>query len=77
MDNLQENLPFPKYKIGDKVRISKYKYIFTKGYEANFTKEIFIIEEIFFGDPTVYKLKDKDGEEILGKFYEQELSQVL
>ena len=72
------NLPSPKYSVGDKVRISAYKNIFTKGYEANFTKEIFKITEVFFGDPTVYKLKDeKDGEEILGKFYQQELSQVL
>ena len=37
------NLPPPKYSVGDKVRISAYKNIFTKGYEANFTKEIFII----------------------------------
>ena len=66
----------PKYSVGDKVRISAYKNIFTKGYEANFTQEIFTIVEIFFGDPTVYKLESSDGEEILGKFYEQELSQV-
>ena len=66
----------PKFNIGDKVRISKYKNIFTKGYEANFTKELFTIVEVLFGDPTMYKLQDMDGEEILGKFYEQELSQV-
>ena len=70
------DIPFPKYSVGDKVRISKYKNIFTKGYEANFTKEIFQIVEVFFGDPTVYKLKAMDGEEILGKFYQQELSPV-
>ena len=70
------DLPDPKYSIGDKVRISKYKNIFTKGYEANFTKEIFNIVQVLFGDPTVYKLQDMNGEEILGKFYEQELSQV-
>ena len=71
------DIPSPKFKVGDKVRISAYKNIFTKGYEANFTKEIFKIVEVFFGDPTVYKIKDvENGEEILGKFYQQELSLV-
>ena len=70
------DLPSPKYSVGDTVRISAYKNIFTKGYEANFSKDIFTITEVLFGDPTVYKLQDMDGEEILGKFYEQELSQV-
>ena len=71
------DLPFPKYSVGDKVRISAYKNIFTKGYEANFTKELFKIIEVFFGNPTMYKLESlEDGEEILGKFYEQELSLV-
>ena len=53
----------PKFKVGDVVRISKYKHIFAKGYEANFTKEV------FFCDPTIYKLEDLKGEEILGKRY--------
>ena len=70
------DIPSPTFKIGDRVRISRYKSIFTKGYEANFTKEIFVITEVFFGDPTMYKLKDLKEEEILGKFYQQELSPV-
>ena len=70
------DIPSPKFKIGDKVRISRYTNIFTKGCEANFTKEIFIIVEVFFGEPIVFKLEAMDGEEILGKFYQQELSAV-
>ena len=65
-----------KFKIGDLVRISKYKNIFKKGYEANFTKEIFKIVEVFFGDPIVYEVEALDGEKIIGKFYEEELSAV-
>ena len=34
-------LPLPKFRVGDTVRVSKYKSIFSKGYEANFTEEIF------------------------------------
>ena len=40
-------LPLPKIRIGDTVRVSKYKIIFAKGYEANFTEEIFKISKVF------------------------------
>ena len=33
----------PKFKIGDIVRISKYKNIFAKGYVPNWSKEVFVI----------------------------------
>ena len=36
----------PKFKVGDHVRISKYKNIFAKGYTPNWSKEIFVIKEI-------------------------------
>ena len=49
------DLPLPKFRIGDTVRISKYKNIFTKGYEANFTEEIFKIVKVFRGDPNMYE----------------------
>ena len=69
-------LPLAKFKIGDTVRISKYKSIFTKGYEANFTEELFKITKVIRGDPTVYEIEDLEGEPIVGKFYEEELSSV-
>ena len=31
--------PLPKFRVGDTVRVSKYKSIFSKGYEANFTEK--------------------------------------
>ena len=34
------NLPLPKFRVGDTVRVSKYKSVFAKEYEANFTEEI-------------------------------------
>ena len=36
----------PKFKVGDRVRISKYKKIFAKGYTPNWSKEIFVIKKI-------------------------------
>ena len=74
--HLYGDLPLPKFKVGDTVRISKYKNIFTKGYEANFTEELFKINKVIRGDPTVYELEDLEGEPIIGKFYEEELSSV-
>ena len=46
--------PLPKFKVDDMVRISKYKNTFTKGYEANFTEELFKIAKVIRGDPNVY-----------------------
>ena len=36
----------PKFKIGDHVRISKYKNIFAKGYSPNWSEEIFIVNKV-------------------------------
>ena len=71
-----EGLQPPKFKVGDTVRVSKYKSIFAKGYEANFTEEIFKVAKVLRGDPTVYEIEDHEGEPIIEKFYEQELSLI-
>ena len=70
------DFPLPKFRIGDTVRISKYKNIFKKCYEANFTEEIFKVVKVFRGDPNMYDIEDHEGEPITGKFYEEELSAV-
>ena len=36
----------PKFKVGDHVRISKYKNIFAKGYMPNWSEEVFIISKM-------------------------------
>ena len=64
----------PKFKVGDKVRISKYKRnVFDKGYTPNWTEEAFIVDKIQYTNPFTYKLKDLNDEEIQGSFYEPEL----
>ena len=56
----------PTFKIGDTVRISKYKReTFDKGYTPNWTEEVFVISEIRPTDPITYKIKDLNGKEIL------------
>ena len=36
----------PKFKIGNIVRISKYKNVFAKGYVPNWSEEVFVIKKI-------------------------------
>ena len=67
----------PAFKIGDTVRISKYKRkTFDKGYTPNWTEEVFLIDEIRPTDPITYKIKDLNGEEIEGTFYREELQKT-
>lgn len=66
----------PKFQIGDKVRISKKKGTFEKGYTPNWTEEVFTISAIQKTDPTTYKIKDLNEEPIEGSFYEPELQKT-
>ena len=64
----------PKFKIGDKVRISKFKRkVFDKGFTPNWTEEVFTVDKIQYTNPLTYKLKDLNDKEIQGSFYEPEL----
>ena len=36
----------PKFKVGDRVRISKYKNILAKGYTPNWSEEVFVIKKV-------------------------------
>ena len=65
--------PFFKFDIGDKVRISKKKRTFEKGYTPNWSEELFVIDKQLDTSPVTYGLKDLKGENIKGRFYEPEL----
>ena len=56
-ENIDSNPKAPKFKINDKVKISKYKNIFSKGYTENWSREIFIIDSVLKTNPWTYKLK--------------------
>ena len=66
----------PKFKVGDKVRISKVKGVFEKGYTPNWLTEILTVVRVSKTDPVVYYLKDYRNEPISGGFYEQEIQKV-
>ena len=62
-----------KFKIGDVVRISKYKNISAKGYVPNQSGEVFVITKVKNTVPKTYLISDLNGEEIVGTFYGKEL----
>ena len=66
----------PKFKVGDRLRISKYKNIFAKGYMPNWSEEVFIIKKVKNTIPWTYVINDLNGEEIIGTFYEKELQKT-
>ena len=66
----------PKFSVGDKVRISKKKKTFEKGYTTRWTEEIFKIIDVKRTSPITYKITDLNGEEIKGTFYEPELQKT-
>ena len=65
-----------KFKVGDRVRISKFKNIFAKGYTPNWSTEIFIFDKVNDTVPYTYNLKDLKDEEIRGSFYDKELQKT-
>ena len=73
---LHSNKKDPKFKVGDNVRISKYKNIFAKGYTPNWSEEVFVINKIKNTVPWTYAISDLNGEEITGSFYEKELQKT-
>ena len=74
--NNEVNDKDPKFKVGDHVRISEYKTIFAKGYTANWSEEVFIVNKIKNTVPWTYVINDLNGEEIIGTFYEKELQKT-
>ena len=67
----------PRFKVGENVRKSKKDIPFKEGCKSQFTNEIFKIFKIATFKPPTYNLCGEQGDEIQGKFYEQELSKCI
>jgi len=75
-DNNNENIGCKekaKFHVGDRVRIFKWKTRFEKGYTYKWSKEIFQIDKVYDTHPITYHIEDLHGEEVLGRFYANEL----
>ena len=66
----------PIFKIGDIVRILKYKNIFAKGYVPNWFQEVFAIKKVKNAVPRTIVISDLKGEEIVETFHEKELEKT-
>lgn len=65
-----------KFRVGDMVRISKFKGVFEKGYTANYSTELFKIVKVNITNPVTYMIEDVYGQPIKGCFYEYELQRT-
>lgn len=65
-----------RFKVGNSVRVSKFKTIFEKGYTPNWGTEVFKIVKVQQTNPVTYRLEDSCGKSIDGGFYEYELLRV-
>ena len=72
-EKIETNPKAPKFKVNDRVRIIIHKNIFCKGYTENLSREIFIIDSVLKTSPWTYKIKDLNGEKIMGSFHKKEL----
>ena len=73
--NEDSNEKNPKFKVGDRVRISKYKNIFAKGYTQNWS-EVFFVSKIKNTVLWTYAISHLHGEPITGSFYEKGLQKT-
>ena len=74
--NEDSNEKDPKFKVGDHVRILKYKNIFVKGYTQNWIEELFVVSKIKDILPWTYVISHLKGGKIAGSFYEKELQKT-
>ncbi|VVC38047.1 Integrase, catalytic core,Ribonuclease H-like domain [Cinara cedri] len=74
----RDNIPVRKikFKVGDSVRISTHKGVFTKGYLPNWSTEVFTIVRINKKTPTTYILEDYTSKSIAGCFYAEEINKT-
>ena len=65
-NNEESNEKDPKFKVGDHVRISKFKNVFAKEYTPNWSEEILVVKKIKNTVPWTYVISHLNGEEIVG-----------
>ena len=75
-DYLKQKYNKFSFKIHDKVRLSKLRTTFKRGYLPVYTVEIFKIADRLSTLPPTYKIIDQNGEILKGSFYKRELVKV-
>ena len=67
----------PKFKVGDHVRISKYKNIFAKGYTPSWSEEVFVIKKVKNTVPWKYVINDLNGKKLLEHFMKKNYKKLI
>ena len=67
-EEIESSHKAPKSKVGNRVRNTKYKNIFSEGYTENYSKEIFVIDSVLKTNPWTYKIKDLNSEKMIVMF---------
>ena len=75
-NRIEQEIKMNNLSKGDFVRISIARTTFRKAYDQGWTEEIFVIKNVLFTFPVMYKLKDQSNEDIKGSFYFEELQKV-
>jgi hypothetical protein len=67
-----------KFSVGDLVRLPLERNIFTKGYKAGWTKELYRVHRVFrTNDLCYYEIEDLTGDRLPKKYYNQGLNLVV
>ena len=72
-EKIETNPKSHKFEVNERVRITNYDNIFSKGYTENWSREIFIIDSLLKTNTWTYKIKDLIGEKTIGSFCKKEL----
>ena len=67
----------PTFRVGDRVRVSKYKNIFAKGYTQNCSEEVFVVSKIKNTVPWTYIISDLNGEPLLELFMKKNCKKLV
>ena len=74
--NKDSNKKYPKFKVGDHLRTSKYKNIFAKRYTSNWAEEVFVVSKMNYTVPWTFVINDLNGDLITGSFYKKECKKL-
>ena len=67
------NDKYSTFKVDDLVRVSKYSYVFPKGFTRDWSEEVFVNKNVTYTVPWTYVTNDLNGEELIGTCYEKKL----
>ena len=72
-EKIESSLKAPKFKMDDKIMITKYKNNFSKYYTNIWSIETPMMNFVLKANSWTHKIKDLNGEILVGSFYEKEL----